>query len=77
MTVNIEVKSARQIPLWVWLAAIGGALFLLLIIFLILWKCGCFKRKEEDEDVQFHQVFLKKSSTFKLTINLGDYVKTS
>ena len=78
LTVNIEVTTANQIPLWIWLVAIGGALFLLLIIFLILWKCGCFKKKEDEDDPQYHQVYiLNNINTHKLTNKLGHNGKTS
>ncbi|XP_076049234.1 integrin alpha-8-like [Oratosquilla oratoria] len=41
-----------KIPWWLLLAAVCLGLLVFLILFLILWKCGFFRRKKKDEQTQ-------------------------
>ncbi|XP_054767090.2 integrin alpha-9-like [Lytechinus pictus] len=50
-----EMKGAGELPIWIIIVSILAGLILLIVLILLLWKCGFFKRKtrkdwEEEAD---------------------------
>ncbi|XP_077979308.1 integrin alpha-6-like [Glandiceps talaboti] len=50
-TPDIDIREGKKgIPIWIYIVAALAGLLLLIIVVLILWKCGFFKRKRVGEN---------------------------
>uniref|UniRef100_A0A5S6QJD1 Integrin_alpha2 domain-containing protein n=1 Tax=Trichuris muris TaxID=70415 RepID=A0A5S6QJD1_TRIMR len=40
-----KIAEKKKVPLWIIILAVLGGIFLLLLVIIVLWKCGFFKRR--------------------------------
>ncbi|KAK6166151.1 hypothetical protein SNE40_022913 [Patella caerulea] len=60
---DVKVAEPKGIEWWIILIAVLAGVLLLVLLILILWKCGFFKRKKP-EDMQTYEVKFEKKKEF-------------
>lgn len=51
---SLQIAPKQEVAWWIYLVAVLGGILLLIVIALILWKCGFFKRKKFDQSPTYN-----------------------
>lgn len=51
---SLQIAPKQMVAWWIYLVAVLGGIILLIVIALILWKCGFFKRKKFDQSPTYN-----------------------